>query len=67
MDPGKGHTATSATAAALRQWIAWVVTQGQYYSRTSFPFPSPPAPLLVQDSNALPGMTFNGATFPSCT
>jgi phosphate transport system substrate-binding protein len=62
-----GHTSTSAAAAALRWWIAWVVTDGQFYSRTSFPFPSPPAPLLTQDENAIAGMTFNGGSFPSCT
>jgi phosphate transport system substrate-binding protein len=62
-----GHTSTSAGAAALRQWIAWAVTDGQFYSRTSFPFPSPPAPLLTQDMNAIATMTFNGKTFPSCT
>jgi len=67
LDPGKGHTATSSAAAALRQWIAWVATQGQYYSRTSFPYPSPPQPLLTADTSAIAGMTFNGASFPSCS
>jgi phosphate transport system substrate-binding protein len=61
------HTDTAAAAAALRWWIDWVATQGQYYSRTSFPFPSPPAPLLGEDLNATDAMTFGGASLPLCT
>jgi len=61
------HTATSAEAAALRWWIDWVATQGQFYSRAYFPFPSPPAPLLKEDQNATAKMTFNGNSFPLCT
>jgi len=61
------HTGTSAAAAALRWWVDWVVTQGQYYSRTSFPFPSPPAPLLSEDLNATTAMTFSGSSLPLCT
>jgi phosphate transport system substrate-binding protein len=61
------HTATASGAAALRWWIDWVVTDGQYYSRTSFPFPEPPTPLLEADLNATAGMTFGGASLPLCT
>jgi phosphate transport system substrate-binding protein len=64
--PGQ-HTDTAAAAAALRWWIDWIATDGQYYSRSSFPFPSPPAPLLQEDLNATAGMTFDGASFPLCT
>ncbi len=61
------HTDTAATAAALRWWIDWIATDGQFYSRTSFPYPSPPAPLLSEDLNATATMTFGGNSFVLCT
>ncbi len=67
LNPGAGHTASSVDATALRQWIAWAATSGQTYSRTSFPFVSPPAGLLSEDLSAIAGMTYDGASFPSCS
>ena len=66
-DPANGHTASATDATVLRQWIDWVVTSGQSYNTTEFPFVGPPGALLTQDVSALPGMTFDGAAFPSCS
>ncbi len=66
-DPAKGHTASATDAAALRQWVSWVATDGQAYNTTEFPFVSPPAPLLAEGLAALASMTFSGVPFPSCT
>jgi phosphate transport system substrate-binding protein len=65
-NPGHGHTASATDAAALRQWIAWVVTSGQTYNTTQFPYVSPPAALLTEDLSALSGMNYNGAGLPAC-
>ena len=65
-NPGHGHTASTTDATALRQWIAWVVTHGQTYNTTQFPFVSPPASLLTGDLSALSGMNYNGAALPAC-
>jgi len=67
LDPAKGHTASATDATALRQWIQYVVTTGQSYSTTQFPFVSPPKPLLTEDLNALSGMNFNGVVLPACS
>ena len=67
LNPGAGHTANAADATVLRQWIYWAATQGQDYSRSDFPFTSPPAALLTQDTSVLGTMTFNGTSFLSCT
>jgi ABC-type phosphate transport system substrate-binding protein len=67
-NPGHLPTVTtSSIASALKEWLAWVATEGQFYSRAYFPFPSPPAPLLTQDLSAIAGMNYNGASLPSCT
>ncbi len=65
-DPGNGHTATAGDAAVLRQWITWVVNEGQSFDTQAFPFFDPPGPLVVQDRDALDTMTFHGASFASC-
>ncbi len=65
-DPGHGHTATIGYGSVLRQWLNYVFTTGQTFNRTAFPFASPPAGLLTQDLGALPTLTFNGTSIPSC-
>jgi len=67
LDPAKGHTASATDATALRQWIQYIVTTGQSYNTTQFPFVSPPKPLLTDDLNALSGMNFNGVVLPACS
>jgi phosphate transport system substrate-binding protein len=57
---------TAGYATVLRQWINWVATDGQTYSRSAFPFVSPPASLLSEDVAALSAMNFKGAVLPAC-
>jgi phosphate transport system substrate-binding protein len=66
-DPAKGHTASATDAAALRQFLSYVLTKGQTYSTTEFPFVSPPAALLTEGQAALGALNYNGASFQSCT
>ncbi len=66
-DPQKGHTASATDATVLRQFLSYVLTDGQKYNTTQFPFVSPPAALLTEGLTALGSMTYNGATFQSCT
>ena len=58
--------ATVGEANVLRQWVTWVATDGQTYSRVAFPFVSPPAPLLSEDVAALSAMNFKGTPLPAC-
>jgi phosphate transport system substrate-binding protein len=57
---------TAGQASVLRQWVSWVATGGQTYSRTAFPFVSPPAALLTEDVAALSAMNFKGAALAAC-
>ncbi len=66
-DPAKGHTASATDATALRQFVSYVLTKGQTYDTTEFPFVSPPTPLLEEGAAALGALNFNGASFQSCT
>jgi len=67
LNPGTVAAITTiGEANVLRQWVNWVATSGQTYSRTAFPFVSPPAPLLSEDVAALAAMNFKGTPLPAC-
>jgi phosphate ABC transporter phosphate-binding protein len=66
-NPGAGYTFAAGSAAALVQWIHWVLTAGQSFNSTQFPYVDPPTPLVTQALTSLSSMNYNTAAIPSCT
>ncbi len=65
-NPGAGHTASASDAQVLVQWLHWVLTTGETFNQTAFPFVNPPAGLVSAALSGLSTMNYNKAAIPSC-
>ncbi len=65
-NPGAGHTASATDAQVLVQWLRWVLTSGESFNETAFPYVNPPTGLVTEALAGLSTMNYNRAAIPGC-
>ncbi len=64
-NPALGYTPNATAAEVLVTWLHWVLTTGQGLA-AGVDYIDPPADIVAQDLAALPTITYNGASIPTC-
>jgi phosphate transport system substrate-binding protein len=65
-DPAAGYTSSLGDAEILVAWLHWVLTSGQSFNETAFPYVDPPAGLVTEALGALSTMNYNNRAIPGC-
>jgi phosphate transport system substrate-binding protein len=65
-DPSRGYTPSLDAAQVLVAWLTFVLTTGQGFNESAFPFVPPPSAFVSDSLAAVGAMTYGGQSIPRC-